>query len=479
MKKQSMKKNYIYNLIYQLFMIVLPIITTPYLSRVLGVENIGIYSYTLSIVTYFVLFGTLGISLYGQREIAYLQDDEEKRSIKFFELLILKTISMIVAIIIFSLLFTIDNKYDVYYRILIIEMVANIFDISWLYQGLEQFKSIILKNTIVKILGIILIFVFVRTPNDLWKYILIYTGFNLLGNISLWADLRKYIIRIDIKKINIKKIIIPVIMLMIPQIAIQIYTVLDKTMIGFILNDMTEVGYYEQSQKIIKAALTIVTALGTLMIPKISNIFAKGDKNQLKDNIILSFNFTLFLAFSIMFGIVAISYDFVPWFYGPGYNQVKYLLIVFSPMVLFIGVSNILGVQYLVPTKKQNLLTISVVSASLINVLMNMLLIPIYKSTGAAIASVIAEFSVCLIQFYFVRKTINIFDILRLSTKYLISGLVMCIVVIFVSRFLPATIIATIIEIVVGTIIYIGVLVILKDDFTNSQIKSMFKNKRI
>ena len=479
MKKQSMKRNYIYNLIYQLFMIVLPIITTPYLSRVLGAENIGIYSYTLSIVTYFVLFGTLGISMYGQREIAYLQDDEEKRSIKFFELLILKSISMIIAITIFSLIFTIDNKYDIFYRILIIEMIANIFDISWLYQGLEQFRNIIFKNTIVKILGIVLIFVFVRTQNDLWKYILIYTGFNLLGNLSLWIDLNKYIIKVNLKKLNIKKIIIPVILLMIPQIAIQIYTVLDKTMIGSILKDMTEVGYYEQSQKIIKTALTIVTALGTLMIPKISNIFSKGDKKQLNDNIKLSFNFTFFLAFLIMFGIIAVSDDFVPWFYGPGYDQVKNLLIVFSPMILFIGISNIVGVQYLVPTKKQNLLTVSVVCASLINVCLNLLFIPVYKSMGAAIASVFAELSVCLIQLFFVRKEINIVDIIKLSIKYLISGLVMCTCIIFISHFLPSTIIGTVIEIIVGAIIYIGLLIILKDEFTNSQIKSLFRNKKI
>ena len=315
MKKKSIAKNYIYNLIYQMLTIFLPLITTPYLSRVLGAEQIGIYGYTCSIVTYFILFGTLGINMYGQREIAYLQNSKEKSSKTFWELIIIRSFTLIISIILFFIVYASGGEYSLYYKILMIQLVANIFDISWLFQGIEEFDKTVIRNLIVKLLSLVLIFTCVRSYDDLWIYFLIYALAEFIGNVSIWFYVPKYINRVSIKELELRRHIRPVLSLFLPQIAIQIYTVLDKTMIGAILNDMTEVGYYEQSQKIIKILLTIITSLGTVMMPRIAKCYAEGKNEEIKKYMYKTFRFVFMLSFPLIFGIISVSKDFVPLFF--------------------------------------------------------------------------------------------------------------------------------------------------------------------
>ena len=297
-EKKSIKKNYIYNLIYQVLILILPLVTTPYLSRVLGAENIGIYSFTLSISTYFILFGSLGIALYAQREIAYFQDDKTKRSKIFFEILVLRFITLGIALLTFYLTFCIKGEYKVYYRILILELLANTIDISWFFQGLEEFKKTVSRNIVVKVISVICIFIFIKNENNLLQYFIIYVLSILIGNITLWFYLPKFVNKVSFRDIKPLKHLKATLSLFIPQIAMQIYTVLDRTMIGTIVLNKKEVGYYEQAQKIIKLLLTIATSLGTVMIPRMANTYANGDEVKLKDYIFKSFRFVFFMVFS-------------------------------------------------------------------------------------------------------------------------------------------------------------------------------------
>lgn len=477
MAKKSVAKNYIYNLIYQLLTIILPLITTPYLSRVLGAEPIGIYGYTLSIVTYFVLFGSLGIAMYGQREIAYVQNDKNKRSLVFWEIITVRTISLIVAMLFFYLVFCIKGEYAIYYRIFILYIVSNALDISWLLQGLEEFKKTVIRNIIVKTLSIALIFLCIKTPSDLWKYILIYVIAELLGNATMWMYLPKYIEKVKLKTLNLKKHIKPALILFIPQIATQIYTVLDKTMVGALTNDMNEVGFYEQAQKSVKSALTILTAYGTVMASRISNYYAQKQKDEIEYSIKNSFKLICFLGIPIVFGMIGIAKKFVPWFYGQGYEKVITLIITTSPIILFIGLSNIGGIQYLVPTGKQKEFTKSVTIGAISNVIFNIILIKFFKSTGAAIASVISEIVVCVVQYPYIKDIVNIKDILKISYKYFISGIIMLISIFMLQNQLSVSILNTVIEIIVGMIIYIAILIVIKDEYLIKQIKGVFKQK--
>ena len=413
--KKSVKKNYIYNMLYQLLIIIIPIITTPYLARKLGAEGNGIYGYTISIVTYFILFGSLGINLYGQREIAYNQNDKQRKSEILFELLTIKTITMIIAGIVYYFFFCRTGGYSIYYKILLLEMIANIIDISWFYQGIEEFKKTVIRNIIVKTITVICIFVLIKQPSDINKYLYIYVLSTLFGGLTLWIGIRKYITKP--KKIKLLYHMKTIILLFIPQIAIQIYTVLDKTMIGAILKDMNEVGYYEQSQKIIKVILTVITAVGTVMLPRLANCFAENNQRQISNYMKKTFNFVFLLAFPFIFGIIAVSSNFSPLFFGEGYDKVPAIMSVLSIIIIMISLSNVTGTQFLLSTKREKEFTISVIVGAIINFIFNYILINYMKSIGAAIATVVAEMSVTLVQLYFVRKDFNLKEIFKLSTN--------------------------------------------------------------
>lgn len=463
--KKTITTNYVYNLIYQILVLILPLITTPYISRVLGAENIGIYSYTISITTYFILFGSLGISLYGQREIAYWQKNKKKYSIIFWEIFLLRIITMSISTIIFYFTFARNGQYQVYYKVLILEIVGNCIDISWFFQGLEEFKKTVSRNIIVKIISVISIFSFVKSPNDLYLYFWIYVLSTLIGNGTLWLYLPKFIEKIKINELKIFKHLKPTISLFIPQIAIQVYTLLDRTMVGTIIANKSEVGYYDQAQKIVKMLLTIITSMGTVMLPRIANTYAEGNKEKVKKYMNKSFNLVFLLSFPMIFGIISVSNNFVPVFFGEGYDKVITLINVISPIILLIGLSNVTGTQYLLPTKRQKEYTISVICGAIINFIMNMCFIWRYGAMGASIGTVIAEFVVASVQIYFVRNDFNFKEILSSSKKYLVSSIVMFIICFILGKIVNNNLVATITQVIVGGITYICCLLILKDQF--------------
>lgn len=464
--KKSVTKNYIYNLIYQLLLLVLPLITTPYVSRILGAENIGIYSFTISITTFFVIFGSLGVATYGQREIAYYQNDKKKYSKIFWEIAIFRIIVMTFSMIVFYFVFVFrTNEYSMFYKILLLELFGNAIDISWFFQGMEDFKKIVLRNSLVKIISIICVFAFVRDSGDLVKYFFIYVFSVLVGYVSIWLYLPKYLEKIKIKELHILRHLKPTIGLFIPQIAIQVYTLLDKTMIGSIISDKSEVGYYEQGQKIIKVLLTVVTSLGTVMLPRIASIFANGDKEKIQEYMKKSFNMVYLLAFPMIFGIIAVSKAFVPIFFGEGYDRVAVLMSVISPILLLVGLSNVTGTQFLLPTKRQKEFTISVCCGAVVNLITNGLLIWRFGAIGASIGTIIAEFTVTIIQMYFTRKDFNYKKIVLLSWKYLFSSVVMFGVCLVIRHFITRNIISVLVQVVVGASVYGISLLVLKDKF--------------
>ena len=476
MAKKSITKNYIYNLAYQILIILLPIITTPYLSRVLGAENIGTYSYTLSIVTYFILFGSLGISMYAQREIAYVQEDKYKRSKIFWEILILRFITLSISMVIYYFIYVNGTQYQMYYRILLIEIIATCFDISWYFQGMEDFKKTVFRNTLVKFVSIALIFLLVKKPEDLAKYFIIYVVSNFVGNISLWLYIPKFLDRIKIKELQPLMHLKATIGLFIPQIAIQIYTLLDKVMIGVIIDDKSEVGYYDQAQKIIKILLTVVTSLGTVMIPRMANTFANGDMKQIKEYMKKSFRFVYIISIPMIFGIIAVSDKFVPIFFGAGYEKVSIIMKVISPILLIIGLSNAIGSQYLLPTKRQKEFTISVTCGAITNFIINLMIIRRCGAIGASIGTVIAETIVTAIQIYFVRKDINLRESLNISKNYIMASILMFVIVVIVGIIIKNNLASIILQGIIGVGVYIIILYVIKDEFFMQLMKSV-KNK--
>lgn len=464
-EKKSITKNYMYNLIYQVLVLISPLITTPYISRVLGAENIGIYSYTLSITAYFILFGALGMSLYAQREVAYNQDEPQTYSLIFWEMVVLRIITMSISILIYYVTIIQYGTYQLYYKILILEILGNCIDITWFFQGLEEFKKIVKRNVIIKLISITCTFALVKTSNDLVIYFIIYVLTLLIGNLSLWLYLPKFLVRIDIRKINILRHLKQTISLFVPQVAVQVYTILDKTMVGTIVQEKAEVGYYDQSQKIIKIALSVVTSLGTVMLPRIANNYIKNEKEAVRVYMEKSFNLIFLLSFPMMFGVLAVSGRLVPVFFGQGYDRVIILMNIISPIFILIGLSNVIGAQYLLPTKRQKEYTISVVSGAILNFVANMCLIWKLKAVGASIGTVIAEIAVTSVQLYFVRKDFKIKDLIKMSKNYIISSVIMFGVCCVTGMIIKDNLIATVLEVLIGIITYFACLIILKEKF--------------
>ena len=465
MPKKSLTKNYIYNLVYQILALVLPLITTPYISRVLGAESIGIYSYTYSILSYFLLFGALGVALYGQREIAYAGEDKVKRKKSFWEIEICRLLATFIASVVYFIFFMRNGEYSIYYRIWFLELIAIGIDISWFFQGIEEFKKTVTRNVIVRLASVTLIFILVKSPEDLIKYITIYAVADLVGNLSLWLYLPKYFKGIKIKNINAFTHLPAIIVLFIPQIASQVYNLLDKTMIGNMVADKSEVGYYEQAQKVIRVLVTIVTSLGTVMIPRMASTFAAGDKEKLIDYMKKSFKFVFFLAFPIMFGIISISKSFVPVFFGEGYDKVVILINIMAFNIILNGIASVIGTQYLLPTKRQKEYTIAIVVGLIVNFILNYILIKSHYSVGASIATIISELLLVIVELYVIRNDINIKEVLKSSTNYLLSGIIMLATCMLIQIALGVSTVTMLTQIIAGVLVYILVLVILKDEY--------------
>lgn len=470
-KKKSVTVNYLLNTAYQILILIVPLVTTPYISRTLGADGVGIYSYTYSIVSYFLIFAILGTSTYGQRSIAYVQDDKYLLSCKFYEIFIVRFLSTSVCIFAYILyLLTPLCKYQSVAWLQLIWLIGTIFDISWLFQGLEDFKRIVIRNTIAKIFNVVLIYIFVQSQSDIGKYTIILAGMTLVANLSVWSYLPKLISKVKLRDLKPFHDIREILFLFIPTIAIQVNAVLDKTMIGWFGVGSAENGYYEQTEKVVRMALAIVTSLGTVMIPRIAKLYHDKNTNQMKYFIGNSYQFVWLVGIPIMIGLIAIVNTFVPVFYGSGFDRIKVLMPVYSFCVIPVALSNVTGCQFLIPTKRQNVYTFAVITSAIVNAILNSLFIPDFLADGAVVASVIAEYVGCLIMLIYVRKKklIEIRTIFSGSVKKWIAGVVMFICVRLTENILDVSISALVLLIAEGGIVYFLLLFIQNDAFALS-----------
>lgn len=465
MKEKNLKMNFIYNMLYQILLVLTPIITVPYTSRVLGADGIGIASYTNSIVQYFIIFGTLGISLYGNRQIAYVRNNKKKLAKTFWSIMSLNFITAGTVLVLYICIFLNVHMYSKYFLLQGINLAIALIDVSWLFMGLEEFKIVLVRNSIVRILGVVLIFVFVRNINDIGYYIAINAIISLCAALSMWPHVFSKIglCKVDIK--DVIKHIKPAIALFIPQIAMQIYTVLDKTMLGSITS-VYEVGLYQQSQKVIGLTFGIVTALGVVMLPRMSNIYAKGNTKELKKYLNRSLEFIIYISIPMICGMIAISNKLVTWFLGQQFIEVKTLLVITAPVILFVGISNVLGIQYLMPTNQVRKYTWSICIGTCINAILNIFLIPKIGARGACIATVFSQMSMVIIQYIFLRKKILIRGLIIRFFKYLIIGIIMMGGIYWIGLYMKDNIISTGVQIIVGGLVYVVMLLLIRDEFT-------------
>lgn len=453
-------KNYLYNLSYQILTIILPIITVPYVTRIFTSDDLGNYGFYNSIVSYFSLFAMLGIGVYGTKQIAAASDV----SSTFWNIYVIQLIASLLALSVYLIaFFSIPQMGGVIPLILGIVLFAKMIDISWLFSGKEDFKKITIRNIVVRLIGVISIFTFVKSSDDLYLYVFLIVIFDFLGQFVMWVPARKFIKRPSFNTNTIKKNLHPIVLLFLPQVAISLYAILDRTLLG-LLGSYSDVGVYEQGQKLTSILLTVVSSLGAVMLPRVANLLSERRDQEAQNMVKFSFILYNLIIFPMMFGLVAINEVFVKLFLGQNFQDVKYVLYVLVFNIMFVGWTNILGFQVLVVRNKNKEFMLSTTIPAFVSVAVNIAVIPFFGYIGASITSVVVEILVFAIQWYYSRNIINknlLFN--KDLAKIICSSLIMFGAVMLCKMTLGLDgIIGLIIYLAVGGISYLGMIFLLK-----------------
>ncbi|RPK15249.1 oligosaccharide flippase family protein [Priestia endophytica] len=475
----KLKKNFILVLIQQFFLLGLPFLTIPYISRVLGPEGVGLYSYSFSIVTLFINIALLGSQLYAVREVAKVKDEHSKLSKVFSEIFIIRTGLILVSLVVYLGVVSFVSADNIIFLLQALHLIGTLFDITWFFQGIEDFKKVVTRNIFIKLLGFLSVFIFVKDEDDLIIYTLIMAASVLLGNIVLFYKLNsKVTFKFFIKSCTIRKHIKHMVILFIPSFSVMIYSVLDKTMLGS-LSTTSQLGFYEQGSKLVLMIFSIVGISGTVMLPRSSALIADNNLKKLYDTLKYGINLTLYLVIPLTLGLIIISEDFVLWFLGNDFQPSASIVVLMAPIIIFKSIGVIFGSWYFVPMEKNKEYTLPIVLGAILNFILNLVLIPEYKATGAATATLITELIILIIQIYFLRSILDIRDILVKGVlKYLlISGITVCIVNLFVNYLGSAGLISIILKVSFSISIYGLVLFVIRDKLTLHITRSILKNK--
>ena len=458
----SLKKNIAISTIYQVLLIILPIITAPYVARVLGPEQSGIYDYTNSIQTYFAMFAALGTASYGAREIARVRNDAVQRSILFWEIELMTVMTSAACIAVWFVFIAFTSQYKVIYLVLTMGLFSTMFDISWFFAGMEQFKYTVTKNAACKLIGVALMFMFVKKQEDLLLYIIIITASTMLGNLSMWLYVPRFITKVDFKTLRFKKHFHETLIYFIPSIATSVYTVLDRLLIGVITKNKAENGCYHYTMQIINMmkALTF-SSLNMVLGSRI----AEEKYDEIKARIRDSINYILFMGIGICFGLIGVAGRFVPIFLGAGYDRVITMLQLMSPIVVVIGVSNCLGSQYFTPSGNRKLSAKFIIIGALVNLTLNLILIPRFWGYGAIVASLIAETVITVLYFRYCSGYLTMDTFIREGWKKLIAGIVMLAVIKLIDRVITSNAAALVVEVAAGFTVYCVMILALRDTF--------------
>ena len=462
----SLKKNIAISTVYQVLLIILPLITAPYIARVLGPEQSGIYDFTTSIQTYFSMFAALGTATYGAREIARVRNDLTRRSVLFWEIELMTVMTSAACIVAWMIFIAAAPRYKIYYVVLTMGILSTMFDISWFFAGMEQFKYTISKNAVCKLAGVALMFIFVRDQDDLLIYIIIMTASTMLGNLSMWFYVPRFIEKVDFKTLTFRRHFHETLIYFIPSIATSVYTVLDRTLIGVIRQDKAENGYYHYTMQIINMmkALTF-SSLNMVLGSRIAYLFAEEKYDEIKERIRDSINYILFMGMGICFGLIGVAPRFIPIFLGPGYDRVVTMLTLMSPIVVIIGISNCLGSQYYTPSGNRRLSARFIIIGALVNLMLNLILIPRFWGYGAIVASLIAETVITVLYLKFCKGYLTLQTLFAEGWKKLAAGIIMLAVIRAVDSFIAPDLIALALEVLLGFSVYCLAIAVLRDTF--------------
>lgn len=403
--QKSIAKNSIFYLIYTVLNVVFPFATGIYVAHILLPSDIGQVAYAQNIAQYFVILAFLGIPTYGLREIAKARGNKEDLNNIYSELFFLNLTSTVIFTCIYlALIFSVPNFRGQYplYLITGLAIALNALDNSWLYEGLEEFKFTAIRNLIFKIALFVLLLVFVRGTEDFYIYAAI-TVAGTAGNNIINILFSKRFVKLKVRGLNIKRHLKPVMMLVIVNLAIEIYTLVDTTMLG-IFCPKENVAFYSYGSKINKILLQVVNTFTMVIVPRIALYYKEGKLEEFNQLLTNTLKIILILALPLIIGIQFVSQFFICEIYGDAYINSAYVLRILSAVLLISPIGYLLGSRVILSVGKEWKMAICVGAGAVVNVVGNLLLIPHYKEYGAAIASVIGEIVVMVIHLVFGSK---------------------------------------------------------------------------
>ena len=453
----SLKKNFLYQAVYQVLIILLPLLTAPYVARVLGVANAGIYSYSHNVANYFVVFAMLGLEQYGARCIAQVRNSYEEMSKTFSELLLLHAFVSIAAIAVyFFYCMEVCEKYTNIFLLQSFFVISSLFDVNWFFFGIEKFKLTVVRNTVIKILSVVCIFLFVKSREDLPVYTFILSFSVLLTQIIIWPILQKYVSFKRVPLASLKKHCQPLLILFIAVLAANLNRMINKVMLGW-FDKIIDLGCYDYADKIARIPLSFIAAIDTVMLSKMSNLFAQKQQKAASELLDASACLVLLFSFGMCAWIAAIAPEFVVWFLGRDFAETAYLLGILALTIPIVGWNNYIRTQILIPNQMDQVYSRAICIGAVVNIFLNFFIIRIMGARGAAAVTVVSYTVIMLLQ------TIPVLYVMPVLKNYfhyalfpLFAGLVMYGTVRLCSG-LSNHLFATIcIELLVGSVVYIG-----------------------
>ncbi|MCI8466459.1 MAG: flippase [Lachnospiraceae bacterium] len=474
-QNRSIRKNYIFNLLYKIVTVFTPLITAPYIARVFGPTGVGEYSYTYSIAQYFYSFAMLGISDYGSRTIAQVRDDKNKLNQVFSEIFVMQILTTSITSLLYVLYIVFFSESKLLSILQGFQILSVFIDFSWLFFGIENFKLISIRNIIIKLSSVLLIIVFVKSIQDIWLYTFIISGATVISQIFILPALIKTVKFILPAKRRVLQHMKPNVILFLPVISASILNYFDKIMLGG-MSTKTELGYYDSAEKIIQVPNSMVTALGVVILPAITNKVTNKKENELKKLHKDTFIFISFAVCALSFGISGVAKEFVPIFFGKGYDSVVYLLYILVPSMVFISLANVMKNQYLLPFGKDGIFARCLIMGILINIILNTFLIPSYGAFGASFATTVSEFTILFSELICLHKKIELSEMLKVLCSFIVIGILMFIPIYLID--IENNFISLSVKIALGASIYLSLSAIWCYLFHRDILSMIFKRRK-
>ena len=449
-------RNYLYNLVYQMLIIFVPLVTAPYLARVLGATGNGTFSYIQSTASLISTIMMLGIYAYGNRAVAYSRDNPDSLSKTFNQIMSARLVLTVLCTVVYLLFIVFSKKYVVLFFVYYTYVFAYCIDCTWLYIGVEDMKWAVIKNTITKLFSVLGIFLFVRSSDDLGKYVLIQGLSVLISNILAFSQVKRYVRKIRLDFSNLWQDLRGSVMLFLPSVATTVYLQCDKVLIELISGATDQVSFYDYSEKIITIPLAFITVLSTVMMPRIANEFKRGNHEKISDLLNRAASFSIFIALPMTFGLIIVSGKLIPWYLGDGFLPTITAIRIIAPIVVANTVMNISGEQYFTATDQIGILVRSQIIAAVGNIVLNIVLIPMLGFIGSAVATLVTSYLAAAIQWFYLLRQVKLNGLLRNSIKMLINSIIMTIVIFVLTNHMASTPFTSLVQVTLGIATYLA-----------------------